>query len=143
MAKEDPQNPSRYLLNGNKTWITNSPIADMLLVWAKLDGKIRGFIIERDRCSPGTLKTPALKNRRGLRASMTGMIHMDNCPVPKENMLPDVTGIKGPFTCLDSARYGIAWGVIGAFDDAIDRTRTYALDRKLSACPKETSRCHV
>ncbi|KAG9196774.1 hypothetical protein G6514_004690 [Epicoccum nigrum] len=131
-AKEDPNNPGSYLLSGSKTWITNSPIADLLLVWAKLasTGEIRGFLVERESCPPGTLETPSLKNKLGLRASVTGMIQMDGCPVPKENMLPEVTGLKGPFTCLNSARYGIAWGVMGALEDAIDRTRTYALDRK-------------
>jgi glutaryl-CoA dehydrogenase len=129
-AKPHPSKKGYYSLSGAKTWITNSPIADLLLVWAKLDGKIRGFVIERDQCAPGTLETPAIKNKNGLRASITGMIQMDDCAVPAENMLPHIEGLKGPFSCLNSARYGIAWGTIGALEDCIDRARTYALERK-------------
>ncbi|KIW12331.1 hypothetical protein PV08_09608 [Exophiala spinifera] len=128
-ARPHPTKKGYYSLSGSKTWITNSPIADLLLVWAKLDGQIKGFVIERDACPPGTLETPALKNKTGLRASITGMIQLDNCPVPEENML-DVTGLKGPFSCLNSARFGIAFGVVGALEDCIERTRTYALERK-------------
>lgn len=132
MAKPHPTKKGYYSLSGSKTWITNSPIAELMLVWAKLQetGKIRGFLIERDQCPPGTLETPKLSNKNGLRASITGMIQMDEIPVPHENMFPDVEGLKGPFTCLNQARYGIAWGTIGALEDCIDRTRTYALDRK-------------
>lgn len=132
VAKPHPTKKGYYSLSGSKTWITNSPIADVLLVWAKLQetGKIRGFLIERDQCPPGTLDTPPLKNKNGLRASITGMIQMDEVPVPEENMFPHVEGLKGPFSCLNSARYGIAWGTIGALEDCIDRTRTYALERK-------------
>jgi glutaryl-CoA dehydrogenase len=132
VARPHPQKEGYYLLSGSKTWITNSPIADVLLVWAKLEqtGKIRGFLIEKDRCSPGTLETPAIKNKNGLRASITGMIHMDECAVPKENMFPEVEGLKGPFACLNSARYGIALGTMGALEDCIARARTYALERK-------------
>ncbi|KAF2670808.1 acyl-CoA dehydrogenase NM domain-like protein [Microthyrium microscopicum] len=119
-----------YKLSGSKTWITNSPISDVCLVWAKLDGVIRGFLVERERCPPGTLETPPIKHKTGLRASLTGMIHLDNAPVPEENMFPDVTGLRGPFSCLNSARYGIAWGVIGALEDCIARAREYSLDRK-------------
>ena len=129
-AKPHPSKEGYYSLSGSKTWITNSPISHLMLVWAKLDGKIRGFLIEREKCPPGTLETPPLKNKNGLRASITGMIMLDNCPVPKENMFPDVTGLKGPFSCLNSARFGIAWGTIGALEDAISRTREYALERK-------------
>ncbi|KAF5581449.1 glutaryl dehydrogenase [Fusarium pseudoanthophilum] len=120
-----------YSISGAKTWITNSPIADLLLVWAKLEttGKLRGFLIERDQCPPGTLETPAIKEKNGLRASITGMIQLDSCPVPEENML-EVEGLRGPFSCLNSARYGIAFGTMGALEDCIDRARTYALDRK-------------
>ncbi|KAF5024135.1 hypothetical protein F66182_3769 [Fusarium sp. NRRL 66182] len=130
VARPHPTKKGYYSLSGAKTWITNSPIADLLLVWAKLDttGKIRGFLIERDQCPPGTLETPALKEKNGLRASITGMIQLDNCPVPGENML-QVEGLKGPFSCLNSARYGIAFGTMGALEDCIDRARTYALDR--------------
>ncbi|KIW50669.1 hypothetical protein PV05_09458 [Exophiala xenobiotica] len=128
-AKPHPTKKGYYLLSGAKTWITNSPIADLLLVWAKVDGQIKGFIIERAACPTGTLETPALKNKNGLRASITGMIQLDNCPVPAENML-DVTGLKGPFSCLNSARFGIAFGVVGALEDCIERARTYSLERK-------------
>lgn len=132
MAKPHPTKKGYYSLSGSKTWITNSPIADLMLVWAKLQetGKIRGFLIERDQCPPGTLETPKLGNKNGLRASITGMILMDGIPVPDANMFPDVQGLFGPFTCLNQARYGIAWGTIGALEDCIDRARTYSLDRK-------------
>ena len=99
------------------------------MVWGKLDGKIRGFLIERKAAKSG-LSTPAIKNKNGLRASITGMIQMDDVEVPEENMFPDVVGLKGPFSCLNNARYGIAWGVMGALEDCINRTRTYALERK-------------
>jgi glutaryl-CoA dehydrogenase len=131
-AKPHPTKKGYLSLSGAKTWITNSPIADVLLVWAKYHetGKIRGFLVERSECPPGTLETPPIKNKNGLRASLTGMIHLDECPVPEANMFPDVEGLRGPFTCLNSARYGIAWGTIGALEDCIARTRTYALERK-------------
>lgn len=131
-AKPHPSRKGYFSISGAKTWITNSPIADLFLVWAKLHstGKIRGFLIERDQCPPGTLETPPLKNKNGLRASITGMIHLDECPVPEENMFPDVEGLRGPFSCLNSARYGIAWGTMGALEDCIDRARTYALERR-------------
>ncbi|KAF5530236.1 glutaryl dehydrogenase [Fusarium mexicanum] len=131
IARPHPTKKGYYSISGAKTWITNSPIADLLLVWAKLEttGKIRGFLIERDQCPPGTLETPAIKEKNGLRASITGMIQLDSCPVPEENML-QVEGLKGPFSCLNSARYGIAFGTMGALEDCIDRARTYALDRK-------------
>lgn len=132
VAKPHPSKEGYYSLSGSKTWITNSPIADVLLVWAKLQetGKIRGFLVERSQCPPGSLETPQLKHKNGLRASLTGMILMDEIPIPKENMFPDVEGLRGPFSCLNSARYGIAWGTMGALEDCIDRARTYALDRK-------------
>jgi len=131
-AREHPTKEGYYSLSGAKTWITNSPIADVLLVWAKLaeTGKIRGFLVDRDKCPPGTLETPPIKNKNGLRASITGMIQLDGCPVPKANMFPDVQGLSGPFTCLNSARYGIAMGVMGALEDCIRRARSYALERK-------------
>lgn len=131
-ARPHPTKKGYYVLSGSKTWITNSPIADVLLVWAKLEGtgKIRGFVVERDQCPPGTLETPPIKNKNGLRASITGMIHMDDCPVPEANMFPSVEGLRGPFSCLNSARYGIAWGTIGALEDCISRAREYALNRK-------------
>ncbi|TKA71453.1 hypothetical protein B0A49_03806 [Cryomyces minteri] len=131
-AKPHPSKKGYLSISGAKTWITNSPIADVLLVWAKLQstGKIRGFLIERDQCPPGTLETPKLSDKNGLRASITGMIQLDECPVPEENMFPDIEGLRGPFSCLNSARYGIAWGTIGALEDCIARARTYALERK-------------
>ncbi|RPA71271.1 acyl-CoA dehydrogenase NM domain-like protein [Ascobolus immersus RN42] len=128
-AKPHPTKEGVYVLNGSKTWITNSPIADILVIWAKLDGVIRGFVVERSTAGPG-LSTPAIKNKTGLRASITGMIHLDNVEVPKENLFPEVTGLKGPFSCLNSARYGIAWGVMGALEDCLSRARTYSLERK-------------
>lgn len=131
-AREHPTQKGVYLLSGSKTWITNSPISDVLVVWAKLHstGKIRGFAVERSKCPPGTIETPALKNKTALRASITGMIQLDDCPVAAENMFPDVEGLTGPFTCLNSARLGIAFGAMGALEDCIDRARTYSLERK-------------
>ncbi|OCK96542.1 glutaryl-CoA dehydrogenase-like protein [Cenococcum geophilum 1.58] len=132
IAKPHSSKKGYYSLSGSKTWITNSPISNLLLVWAKLEstGKIRGFMIERDQCPPGTLETPPIKHKNGLRASITGMIHLDECPVPEANMFPDVEGLRGPFSCLNSARYGIAWGTMGALEDCISRAREYALQRK-------------
>ncbi|EAU30998.1 glutaryl-CoA dehydrogenase, mitochondrial precursor [Aspergillus terreus NIH2624] len=132
VARAHPSKPGVYLLSGAKTWITNSPIADVLVVWAKLEstGKIRGFVVERDQCPAGTLETPAIKNKTALRASITGMIQLDECPVPVENMFPDVEGLTGPFTCLNSARLGIAFGAMGALEDCLARAREYALERK-------------
>lgn len=131
-AKPHPSKKGYLSISGSKTWITNSPIADVMLVWAKLEssGKIRGFLIDRKECPPGTIETPPLKNKTGLRASITGMIQLDECPVPEANMFPEVEGLKGPFSCLNSARYGIAWGVMGALEDCISRARTYALERR-------------
>lgn len=132
VAREHPTKKGYFSLSGTKTWITNSPICDMALVWAKLEstGKIRGFLVERSRCPPGTFETPPLKHKNGLRASITGMIQMDDCPVPAENMFPDVQGLAGPFTCLNSARLGIGFGSMGALEDCLSRARAYALDRK-------------
>ena len=93
-------------------------------------GKIRGFLVERSECPAGTLETPAIKNKNGLRASVTGMIQLDNCPVPEANMFPEVEGLRGPFSCLNSARYGISLGVMGALEDCLARARAYALERK-------------
>ncbi|KAI9683823.1 MAG: hypothetical protein M1829_004157 [Trizodia sp. TS-e1964] len=132
MAKPHPSKNGYFSLSGSKTWITNSPIADLAMVWAKMQDtqKIRGFLIERAQCPAGTFDTPHLKNKNGLRASITGMIYLDECPVPRENMFPTIEGLKGPFSCLNSARYGIAWGTMGALEDCIDRARTYAMDRR-------------
>ncbi len=116
-----------YLLNGSKTWITNAPIAQVFVVWAKDGtGTIRGFILERDM--PG-LTTSTISGKMGLRASITGMIHMNDLFVPTDAILPGVTGLKGPFSCLNSARFGIAWGALGAAEDCWFRTRQYVLDR--------------
>lgn len=132
MAKPHPSKPGFFSISGAKTWITNSPIADLFLVWAKLQatGKIHGFLIEKAQCPPGTLETPPLKNKNGLRASITGMIQLDECPVPKANKFPHLEGLRGPFSCLNSARFGIAWGTMGALEDCISRAREYALERR-------------
>ena len=117
-----------YSLTGNKMWITNSPIADVFVVWGKTeDGKIRGFILEKGWDG---LSAPAIHGKMGLRSSITGEIVMDNVFVPEENMFPEVTGLKGPFTCLNSARYGISWGALGAAEDCWHKARQYTLDRK-------------
>jgi len=116
-----------YQLNGAKMWITNAPIADVAVVWAKLDGAIRGFIVER-----GTkgFSTPKIEGKLSLRASITGEIVLENCVVPEENLLPNVKGLAGPFGCLNMARYGIAWGAMGAAEFCWHRARQYVLDRK-------------
>lgn len=117
-----------YLLRGAKTWISNSPIADVFVVWAKTDdGLIRGFILEKGWKG---LSAPVIHGKVGLRASITGQIMMDDVFVPEENLLPSVTGLKGPFTCLNSARYGIAWGALGAAESCYETARQYVLDRK-------------
>lgn len=117
-----------YLLSGAKMWITNSPIADVFVVWAKTDDdKIRGFILEKGWAG---LSAPAIHGKVGLRASITGEIVMDQVFVPEENLLPHVEGLKGPFTCLNSARYGIAWGALGAAEFCWHTARQYTMDRK-------------
>jgi glutaryl-CoA dehydrogenase len=117
-----------FVLSGEKTWITNSPIADVLVVWAKDDaGEIRGFLLERGMRG---LTTPSMKGKFSLRASSTGMIVMDEVRVPEANLLPGVAGLKGPFGCLNRARYGIAWGALGAAEFCWHRARQYTLDRK-------------
>jgi glutaryl-CoA dehydrogenase len=117
-----------YRLSGAKTWITNSPIADVFVVWAKTDDEvIRGFILEKGWKG---LTTPVLHGKVGLRTSTTGQILMEDLFVPEENLLPGVNGLKGPFTCLDSARYGIAWGALGAAESCWHTARQYVLDRK-------------
>lgn len=121
-------NGDHYILNGSKNWITNSPIADVFVIWAKDDaGIIRGFLLEKNM--PG-LSAPKIDGKFSLRASITGMIFMDNVKVPKENLLPLTKGLKSPFMCLNNARYGIAWGVLGAAEDCYLRAREYALERK-------------
>ena len=120
--------PGGYALSGAKMWITNSPIADVFVVWAKDDGgQIRGFIL--DKGAKG-LSAPAIHGKVGLRASITGEIVMDEVFCPEENAFPEVRGLKGPFTCLNSARYGIAWGALGAAEDCYHRARQYVLDRQ-------------
>jgi len=117
-----------YSLKGAKTWITNSPIADVFVVWAKDErGDIRGFILEKGMKG---LSAPAIHGKVGLRTSITGEIVMDDVFAPEENLLPDVKGLKGPFTCLNSARYGIAWGALGAAEFCWHKAREYVLERK-------------
>jgi glutaryl-CoA dehydrogenase len=117
-----------FSLTGSKMWISNSPFADVFIVWAKNDeGRIRGYILEKGMKG---LSAPAIKGKVGLRASTTGEIVMDDVFVPEENEFPEVEGLKGPFTCLNSARYGIAWGALGAAEDCWHRARQYVLDRK-------------
>jgi glutaryl-CoA dehydrogenase len=117
-----------YELSGAKTWISNAPIADVFVVWAKTeDGLIRGFILERGFSG---LSAPTIHGKVGLRASITGQIVMDGVFVPAENMLPNVSGLKGPFTCLNSARFGIAWGALGAAEACYATARQYVLDRR-------------
>ena len=118
-----------YHLSGAKMWISNAPIADIAIVWAKLDGVIRGFIVERDAAGLG-FSTPKIEGKLSLRASVTGSIQMDNAFVPAENILPEVAGLKGPFSCLNKARFGIAWGTLGAAQFCYDAARSYTLDRK-------------
>ncbi len=118
-----------YHLSGAKMWISNAPIADIAVVWAKLDGVIRGFIVERDSAGTG-FSTPKIEGKLSLRASITGSIQMDNAFVPDENIFPEVAGLKGPFSCLNKARYGIAWGTLGAAQFCYDAARSYTLERK-------------
>lgn len=117
-----------YRMSGSKTWISNSPIADVFVVWGKTDdGLIRGFILEKGWKG---LSAPVLHGKVGLRASITGQIVMDEVFVPEANLLPGVSGLRGPFTCLDSARYGISWGTLGAAENCWHIARQYVLDRK-------------
>jgi len=116
-----------YRLSGAKMWITNSPIADVFVVWAKLDGVIRGFILEKEMKG---LTAPKIEGKFSLRASVTGEIVMDDVFVPDENILPKVSGLKGPFSCLNNARYGIAWGALGAAEFCWHAARSYTLERK-------------
>lgn len=119
-----------YRLTGTKTWISNAPIADVFVVWAKSaahDNKIRGFVLEKGMAG---LSAPKIEGKLSLRASITGEIVMDGVVVPEAALLPNVSGLKGPFSCLNRARYGISWGVMGAAEDCFQRARTYGLDRK-------------
>ena len=116
-----------YKLIGTKTWITNSPIADIAIVWGKLDGVVRGFILERGMQG---LTFPKIEGKLSLRASLTGEIVMDSVEVPEENILPNASGLGGPFRCLNKARYGIAWGALGAGEYCWQAARQYTLERK-------------
>lgn len=116
-----------YLLNGAKIWITNAPIADLAVVWAKLDGVIRGFVVERGMKG---FSTPKIEGKMSLRASITGEIVLEDCEVPEENLLPNVKGLAGPFGCLNKARYGISWGAMGAAEYCWHAARTYTMERK-------------
>jgi len=127
MAARAVKTSGGFRLSGAKTWITNAPIADVMIVWAKLDGVIRGFILERGMAG---LDTPAIEGKLSLRASITGQIFMDGVYVPEENLLPDVQGLKGPFGCLNKARFGIAWGALGAAEFCWHAARAYTLERK-------------
>ncbi|UFH49453.1 acyl-CoA dehydrogenase [Pseudomonas sp. KNUC1026] len=128
MASRAKKVEGGYRLSGSKMWITNSPIADVFVVWAKDEaGDIRGFVLEKGWEG---LSAPAIHGKVGLRASITGEIVMNNVFVPEENAFPDVRGLKGPFTCLNSARYGIAWGAMGAAEHCWHTARQYTLDRK-------------
>ena len=119
-----------YRISGAKNWITNSPIADVFIIWAKSDahdGKIKGFILEKGMKG---LNAPKIEGKFSLRASITGMIQMDEVFVPEENLLPEVSGLAGPFGCLNRARFGISWGVMGAAEACFHAARTYTMDRK-------------
>jgi len=115
-----------YILNGSKMWITNSPVADVAVVWGKLDGVIRGFILERGMKG---FTTPEIKGKMSLRASITGELAFDDVFVPEENILPNVKGLRGPFSCLNKARYGISWGAMGSAEFCWHAAREYAMER--------------
>ncbi len=121
-----------YILTGNKMWISNSPVADVFIVWAKLDGVIRGFILEKGMEG---LSAPKIEGKFSLRTSITGEIVMDNVLVPGENILPNASGLGGPFGCLNKARFGISWGTIGAAEFCWHAARQYTLDRKQFSRP--------
>jgi len=125
--------PGGFSLSGSKIWISNAPIADLFVIWAKNDdGVIRGYLLEKWMKG---LSTPLMAGKMGLRASITGEVVMDEVFVPHENELPNVSGLKGPFTCLNSARYGIAWGTMGAAEFCLSASRQYTLDRQQFAKP--------
>ncbi|MGI9322345.1 MAG: acyl-CoA dehydrogenase [Pseudomonadales bacterium] len=127
MATRAEKTANGYLLNGAKMWITNSPVADIAVVWAKLDGDIRGFVVERG--APG-FSTPKIEGKFSLRASVTGEIVLADCEVPEDSLLPNAKGLSGPFGCLNKARYGIAWGAMGAAEFCWHAARTYTLERQ-------------
>ncbi|MEL7834070.1 acyl-CoA dehydrogenase [Fodinibius sp. Rm-B-1B1-1] len=138
MATTAVKTDGGWILNGAKMWITNSPIADVGIVWAKAkeskddEGEIRGFIVESDMDG---YSTPSTKHKMSLRASETGEMVFEDVFVPDENAFPDIRGLKGPFTCLNSARYGIAWGTVGAAEFCYQKAREYVLDRKQFGYP--------
>ncbi len=121
-----------YVINGSKMWITNSPIADVALVWAKLDGQIRGFLV--DRGTPG-FSTPRIENKLSLRASVTGEIALSDVFVSQDAILPNVKGLRGPFSCLNKARYGISWGAMGAAEFCLHASRDYVATRQVFGKP--------
>jgi glutaryl-CoA dehydrogenase len=127
MATRAEKVPNGFKLNGAKMWISNAPIADLAVVWAKLEGKIRGFIVERDTKG---FSTPKVDGKLSLRTSVTGEIVLEDAVIPEENLLPNVSGLAGPFGCLNMARYGIAWGAMGAAEFCWHAARQYTLDRK-------------
>jgi glutaryl-CoA dehydrogenase len=109
-----------YIINGAKMWITNGTIADLAIVWAKLDGKIRGFIVEKD---DGGFTAPEMKGKHSLKASITSELVFQDCRIPKDRILPHVQGLRGPFSCLNNARFGISWGALGAAMACFDSLR--------------------
>jgi len=127
MATRAEKVPGGFRLNGSKMWISNAPIADLAIVWAKLDGAIRGFIVERDAKG---FSTPKIEGKLSLRTSVTGELVLDGVMVPEDNLLPNAKGLAGPFGCLNMARYGICWGSMGAAEFCWHRARQYVLDRK-------------
>ena len=126
MATRAERTDDGYVLNGAKNWITNAPLADVAVIWAKLDGRIRGFLVERG--TPG-FATPTIEGKMSLRSSATGQIALDDVAVPEANLLPNASGLGGPFGCLNRARYGIAWGAMGAAEFCWHAARQYTLDR--------------
>ena len=127
MATRAEKVPGGFRLTGNKSWITNAPVAHVAVIWAKLDGKIRGFLVERDTKG---FSTPKIEGKLSLRASITGEVVLDGAVVPEDNLLPNVSGLAGPFGCLNVARAGIAWGAMGAAEFCWHRARDYVLNRK-------------
>jgi len=115
-----------FVLNGAKMWITNGTIADLAIVWGKLDGKIRGFIVEKD---DEGFSAPEMKGKHSLKASVTSELVLQDCKIPKDRILPNVSGLKGPFSCLNNARFGISWGAIGAAQSCFNSAKEYALSR--------------
>ncbi|KAH9260240.1 hypothetical protein BASA81_001409 [Batrachochytrium salamandrivorans] len=130
MATTAKKDGNEYVLNGTKTWITNAPIADVMVVWAKLEGTIRGFLVDRAEVKRGKLSTPTIKGKLSLRASITGQIVMEDVRVSVDAMLPKAKGLGGPFDCLNRARFGIAFGALGAAEFCMERALEYTTDRK-------------